>query len=78
MPATQIYLDDLNESLKRIINIRKRKHDFRVCHEAGVPISLQLRSQQPGLYFVIRSNIDRGSRMKVGRTTLLRSAPGLS
>jgi hypothetical protein len=33
---------------------------------------------QPGLYFVIRSNIDRGSRMKVGRTTLLRSAPGLS
>lgn len=30
------------------------------------------------LYFVIRSNIDRGSRMKVGRTTLLRSAPGLS
>lgn len=30
------------------------------------------------LYFVIRSSIDRGSRMKVGRTTLLRSAPGLS
>lgn len=29
-------------------------------------------------YFVIRSNMLRGSRMKVGKTTLLRSAPGLS
>lgn len=29
-------------------------------------------------YFVIRSSIDLGSSMKVGRTTLLRSAPGLS
>ena len=31
-----------------------------------------------GVYFVIRSNIDRGSSMKVGSTTLLRSAPGRS
>lgn len=30
------------------------------------------------LYFVMRSNMLLGSRMKVGRVTLLRSAPGLS
>ena len=29
-------------------------------------------------YFVMRSSIDRGSRMKVGRTTRLKSAPGRS
>jgi hypothetical protein len=29
-------------------------------------------------YFVIRSSIDRGSRIKVGKTTRLRSAPGRS
>lgn len=29
-------------------------------------------------YFVIRSNIDRGSKMNVGSVTLLRSAPGRS
>ena len=28
------------------------------------------------MYFVILSNIDLGSSMKVGRVTLLRSAPG--
>ena len=28
--------------------------------------------------FVILSSIDRGSKMNVGRTTLLKSAPGLS
>jgi hypothetical protein len=31
-----------------------------------------------GLYFVIRSNIDLGSRMKVGKVTRERSAPGRS
>lgn len=36
MPATQIDLDDLNESLKRIINIGNWKHVFRMCHEAGI------------------------------------------
>lgn len=55
MPATQVYLDDLNEALKRIINIRERKHVLRVCHEAGIPISLQLRNQQPG--FVLRDSL---------------------
>ena len=29
-------------------------------------------------YFVILSSIDLGSKMKVGRTTLLKSAPGRS
>ena len=30
------------------------------------------------IYLVIRSNMLRGSRMNVGRVTLLKSAPGLS
>lgn len=30
------------------------------------------------MYFVMRSSMLRGSRIKVGRVTLLRSAPGLS
>lgn len=55
MPATQVHLDDLDESLKRIINIRNWKHVLRVCHEAGIRISLQLRNQQPGL--VLRNSL---------------------
>lgn len=31
-----------------------------------------------GQYFVILSSIDLGSRMKVGKVTLLKSAPGRS
>lgn len=31
-----------------------------------------------GLYFVILSSIDLGSRMKVGKVTRLKSAPGRS
>lgn len=51
---------------------------------SGCPIKLDFQSahrcitRQQFSYFVILSNIDRGSSMKVGRTTLLRSAPGLS
>lgn len=36
----------------------------------------QEESGMAGIYFVIRSSILRGSRIKVGKTTLLRSAPG--
>lgn len=51
-------------------------------------MKLAVRSGQSGtgrdglglglVYFVMRSSMLRGSRMKVGRVTLLRSAPGLS
>lgn len=39
---------------------------------------LQQSSRQRSSYFVIRSSMLRGSRMNVGRTTRLRSAPGRS
>jgi hypothetical protein len=51
-----------------------------MCHEAVAAVS-RLTSLYCSLvptHFVIRSNIDRGSRMKVGRVTRLRSAPGRS
>lgn len=34
--------------------------------------------QRGRIYFVMRSSMLRGSRMNVGRVTLLKSAPGLS
>lgn len=46
--------------------------------EAGT-LDVQSRGEMPGdHYFVMRSSMLRGSRIKVGRTTLLRSAPGRS
>ena len=51
-----------------------------MSHEAGDAVSplfiFPSFSGLAGSYFVIRSNMDLGSKRKVGRVTLLRSAPG--
>jgi hypothetical protein len=49
-------------------------------HEAGHLSALLYQGIHRKIlsHFVMRSNIDRGSRMKVGRVTRLRSAPGRS
>lgn len=46
---------------------------------ANSPVSYAMLRECLGIaYFVILSSIDLGSKMNVGRTTLLRSAPGRS
>lgn len=81
MPATQVEFDHRNESFQRIVVIGHWKERFRMCHEAvhsQYSPFLFLRSLEKVAYFVIRSSIDRGSRINVGRVTLLKSAPGRS
>lgn len=78
MPATQIEFHHGHESLDRIINLRHWQQSFRMGHEAAdiLVLILYLRPTKVYPHFVIRSNMDLGSRMKVGKTTRLRSAPG--
>lgn len=82
MPATQIKLDNRNESLDGVVDEWYGEKHFGVAHEA-VEVMSAFRmcrrfrhSRSRWAYLVIRSSILRGSRMKVGRTTRLRSAPG--
>lgn len=80
MPATKIEFDHREKSLSRIIDLWHGQKGLRVCHEA-IPISLshpRILHSNPSTYFVILSNILLGSRINVGSTTRLRSAPGLS
>ena len=79
MPSTQVELDHGNEPLNGIVDVGHGKEGLGVRHEA-VPRGEKVcsRSALGRLYLVIRSSIERGSRMKVGSTTLLRSAPGRS
>jgi hypothetical protein len=44
----------------------------------GITISQSITARSEHTYLVIRSSMERGSRMKVGSTTRLRSAPGRS
>jgi hypothetical protein len=82
VPSTQIKLDHGNKSLDRVFDCGHRKECIRVRHEARN--SSQLSSQSAATagsralwtYLVMRSSMDLGSRMKVGSTTRLRSAPG--
>lgn len=89
MPATQIKLNHRDESLDGIFYRRDMQEHLRVAHEAiflnvscqaYVSVNAGARSiwgsSRKATYFVILSNILRGSRMNVGRTTRLRSAPG--
>lgn len=85
MPAAQVKLDYGDESLDRIVYLGDREKHFGVAHEAVnrfVNFSMRhyqckgLLSRIPSSYLVIRSSILRGSRINVGRTTLLKSAPG--
>lgn len=82
MPSTQVEFDHRNESLNWIIDLGHGQKRFRVCHEAVDHIvslfSSTLAFPASAAYFVILSSIDLGSRMNVGSTTLLRSAPGRS
>lgn len=84
MPATQIEPDDGNETLDGIIDRGHGEEGFGVCHEAGhqpICVSLRACAGASGPWdtdFVILSSIDRGSRMKVGKATRLKSAPGRS
>lgn len=81
MPPTQIEPDNGNEALEGVIDGGHGKEGFGVCHEAVFTCQL-IRS--PYIHsaqktdFVILSSMDRGSRMKVGNATRLRSAPGRS
>ena len=79
VPTTQVKFDHRDKSLQRVINLRHRKKGFRMRHKAvRRAVSDSLINQRLLTYFVILSSIDLGSRMKVGSTTLLRSAPGRS
>lgn len=77
VPSTQVEFNDGYKALDRVLNFWHWKESFGVGHEtAAIMVSSSLVEIVESSYFVILSNIDLGSRMKVGRTTLLRSAPG--
>lgn len=81
MPAAQVELDHRDEAFEGIIDGGHRQKGLRMGHEASDKGRLVLSDTARttiATYLVIRSNIDRGSRMKVGNTTRLRSAPGRS
>lgn len=79
MPSTQIEPDNGNEALEGVIDGGHGKECFGVRHKAVLVCQL-IRSTCIHSYqktdFVILSSMDRGSRMKVGKATRLRSAPG--
>lgn len=80
MPPTKIEFHHRHETLYRVVDIGHGQQRFRVCHEASKQ-SYQYERVFEYLnvaHFVILSSIDLGSKMNVGRTTLLRSAPGRS
>lgn len=80
MPTTQVELDYGNKTLGGIVYERDREEHFRMAHKAKSNVSSTWHrvSRRITAYFVILSSILRGSRMKVGKTTRLRSAPGRS
>lgn len=84
VPSTQVEFDHGHKSLNRIINSAHGEESIGVGHEARRDVS-SCRAKRQGSkagaissYLVIRSSMDRGSRMNVGRTTRLKSAPGRS
>ncbi len=81
MPTAKVKLDHGNEALDVIVYGGDVQEHFRVAHEAAKSGLAGEGSQSGALRatnFVILSSILRGSRIKVGRTTRLRSAPGRS
>lgn len=80
VPSTEVEFGHCDEALDGVLNLGEREESLRVGHEA-VRLSASSRSRilrEYSSHFVMRSSIDRGSRMKVGRVTRLRSAPGRS
>jgi hypothetical protein len=78
VPSTQVEPHHRHKSLHRIVDFRHREQRLRVCHEAISRLAIYLSVLNTGTHFVILSSILLGSRMKVGSTTRLRSAPGRS
>lgn len=81
MPTAKIEFGDGNKSVQRVFDLWHWQQSLWVRHEAGcIRVSYAHSSYQASLlpYLVILSSMERGSRMNVGRVTLLRSAPGLS
>jgi hypothetical protein len=78
VPAAQIELGHSYESLHGVFNFGEGEHGLGMCHEAASTVSTVLSLYLQTTHFVMRSSIDRGSRMKVGSVTRLRSAPGRS
>lgn len=76
MPTAQVELDHRNESRCWILDFGHRQECFRMCHEAIKSRQRSARVSDWIAYFVIRSSIDFGSKMNVGKVTLFRSAPG--
>jgi hypothetical protein len=81
VPATEVEPNNSHEALYGVLDFGHWEKRVWMCHEA---ISNRQHSDPLGSFgskvthFVILSSIDRGSRMKVGRVTRLRSAPGRS
>jgi hypothetical protein len=80
VPPTEVELGHCDEALDRVLNLGQREECLGVGHEAvGLSAwSWSRMLRKSSSHFVMRSSIDRGSRMKVGRVTRLRSAPGRS
>lgn len=82
VPSAQIKLHNGKKSLRRVVDRGHRQQRLWVGHEAvqrqvsATPTSLGGGETQTHL--VIRSSIDRGSRINVGSVIRLRSAPGRS
>lgn len=80
VPTSQIELDYGNEALDRVIYFGNMEEHLGVAHETiGESVSPNTSRYGDGRkHFVILSSMLRGSRINVGRTTRLRSAPGRS
>lgn len=85
MPTTQVEFDHGDESLNGVIDRGHGKERVGVGHKArlvSIPLPTSQRTRiglgAGSTYLVMRSSMDLGSRMNVGSTTRLRSAPGRS
>ena len=78
MPATQVEFYNRDKSLYWVVDLRHGKKGIRNCHEADKTVRCMTPRCAYATHFVILSNIDLSSRMKVGRVIFERSAPGRS
>jgi hypothetical protein len=80
MPSAQVEFHHRDKSFYWVFDFCHRQQQFGMCHEAmNSQYSLfrsPLASSRLYTHFVILSNMLRGSKMKVGSTTRLKSAPG--
>lgn len=76
VPSAQVEFDSGNEALGWVFDVGHRQKHFWMRHKAASSISLRNPTRRWRSHFVILSSMDLGSKKKVGRVTLLRSAPG--